>query len=182
MDHPKLIQIPVNYDQLESLSLPVQVHHVFCALGTTIKTAGSQDAFRKVDHDYVVNLAKFCAKNGVRKFLVVSAMGADSSSRIFYNRVKGEMEVAIQQLSIPTVAIFRPSLLMGKRKEFRSGEKVAQAIMGVLGFLFVGAMKKYKAIPAIIVANAMIQTALNGKESHQVFNSAEIWNCAAINP
>jgi uncharacterized protein YbjT (DUF2867 family) len=180
MDHPKLIQILVDYDQLESLLLPVDVNHAFCALGTTIKTAGSQDAFRKVDHDYVVNLGKFCEKNGVQKFLVVSAMGADSSSGIFYNRVKGEMEVAIRQLSIPTVAIFRPSLLMGKRKDFRFGEKFAQAVMGALGFLFVGTLKKYKGIPAIIVAKAMIQTALKGKESHQVLNSAEIWNCTSI--
>jgi uncharacterized protein YbjT (DUF2867 family) len=178
VDHPKLIQIQVDYDQLESLSLPVDVNHAFCALGTTIKTAGSQDAFRKVDHDYVVNLGKFCEKNGVRKFLVVSAMGANSSSGIFYNRVKGEMEVAIRQLSIPSVAIFRPSLLMGNRKEFRSGEKFAQTVMGALGFLFVGTLKKYKAIPAVVVAKAMIQTALKGKENHQVFNSAEIWDCA----
>jgi uncharacterized protein YbjT (DUF2867 family) len=174
MEHPKLIQVQVDYDQMESILLPVDVHHVFCALGTTIKTAGSQEAFRKVDHDYVVRLGKFCEKNKVRKLLVVSAMGAYSTSRIFYNRVKGEMEIAIRQLSIPTIAIFRPSLLMGKRKEFRMGERFAQLLMGGLGFLFIDGLKKYKPIHAKQVATAMIAKAANADSGFRVVNSGEM--------
>jgi len=91
INHQKLIQKQIDFDSIESLKLDFSVNDVFCALGTTIKTAGSQDAFYKVDFTYVLNLAKWCAANGVKRFLIVSAMGANPKSGIFYNRVKGEM-------------------------------------------------------------------------------------------
>jgi uncharacterized protein YbjT (DUF2867 family) len=178
IDHLKLIQIQVDFDQIDSLSLPVVVQDVFCALGSTIRTAGSREAFRKVDHDYVVGLGKICEKNNISKYLVVSAMGADVSSRIFYNRVKGEMEKALQQLDIPAIFVFRPSLLMGKRKEFRLGEQFAQVLMGGLGFLFIGGLKKYKPILARTVATAMIKAALGTKEGRLVLDSFEIQEIA----
>jgi uncharacterized protein YbjT (DUF2867 family) len=174
LDHPKLTQIEVNFDQLESLFLPCKVDHAFCALGTTIKKAGSQDAFRLVDHDYVLRLGRFCVKHGIPKFLVVSAMGANSSSSVFYNRVKGEMEVAVSQLPISSILIFRPSLLMGHRKEFRSGERIAQGVMGGLAFLFVGGLKKYKPIQARTVAMAMIRKAASAATGFRVLNSGQI--------
>lgn len=172
--HPKLIQKKIDFDSIESLKLDFQVDDVFCALGTTIKTAGSQDAFYKVDYAYVVNLGKWCAANGVKRFLIVSAMGANSKSGIFYNRVKGEMETAVSQLNIPQIVIFRPSLLMGNRKEKRVGEKMAQAVMGTLGFLFVGPLLKYKGIHADVVANAMIKSAMTEAKGYKVYESGEI--------
>jgi uncharacterized protein YbjT (DUF2867 family) len=171
LSYPKLVQQQVEFDKIASLAPLVPVHDVYCALGTTIKKAGSQPAFRKVDYDYVTDLGKFCEKHGVSKFLVVSAMGADVDSKVFYNRVKGEMEEALRRLNIPSIAIFRPSLLMGKRKEFRLGERVAQGVMGGLGFLFIGGLLKYKPISAAKVARAMINQAGRPTCGFQVVDS-----------
>lgn len=172
--HPKLIQKQIDFDSIESLKLDFQVDDVFCALGTTIKTAGSQDAFYKVDYTYVVNLGKWCAANNVKRFLIVSAMGASAKSGIFYNRVKGEMEAAVSQLNIPQIQVFRPSLLMGNRKEKRGGEKIAQVVMGGLGFLFVGPLLKYKGIHADNVAKAMIKSAKEEVKGFMVYESGEM--------
>jgi uncharacterized protein YbjT (DUF2867 family) len=172
--HPKLIQKQIEFDAIESLKLDFQVNDVFCALGTTIKTAGSQDAFYKVDYTYVVNLGKWCVANGVQQLMIVSAMGASAKSGIFYNRVKGEMEASVSQLNIPQVQVFRPSLLMGDRKEKRGGEKIAQVVMGTLGFLFAGPLLKYKGIHADVVAKAMIQSAKEDSKGFKVFESGEM--------
>ncbi len=100
---------------------------VFCCLGTTMKTAGSKEAFRKVDYDYVVHLALAANENKVRQFSVISAMGADSGSKLFYNQVKGEMEEAVGGLGFSELIIFQPSLLLGPREETRIGEKIGTA-------------------------------------------------------
>ena len=172
--HPKLIQQQIDFDTIESLKLDSQVEDVFCALGTTIKTAGSQEAFYKVDYTYVVKLGKWCAANGVKRFMIVSAMGANAKSGIFYNRVKGDMETAVSQLNIPQIQVFRPSLLMGNRKEKRSGEKIAQVVMGTLGFLFMGPLLKYKGIHANVVAKAMIKSAKAEVKGFKVYESGEM--------
>jgi uncharacterized protein YbjT (DUF2867 family) len=174
ISHLKLIQQQIDFDKIETLKLDFQVDDVFCALGTTIKTAGSQDAFYKVDYTYVVNLGKWCAANGVRRLLVVSAMGANAKSGIFYNRVKGEMEAAVSQLNIPQVRIFRPSLLMGNRIEKRGSEKLAQVVMGTLGFLFAGPLLKYKGIHADVVARSMIKAAREEVNGTTVYESGEM--------
>jgi uncharacterized protein YbjT (DUF2867 family) len=173
-NYPKLIHLQLDFDKIEMLKPGFQVDDVFCALGTTIKTAGSQDAFYKVDMTYVVNLGKWCSANGVKKFMVVSAMGANPKSGIFYNRVKGEMEAAVRQLNIPQKMIFRPSLLIGKRKEKRAGEKFAQIVMGGLGFLFSGPLLKYKPIHADVVAKVMIKAARVNVNEFEIYNSAEM--------
>lgn len=174
IQHPKLIQQQIDFDQVELLKAGMQIDDVFCALGTTIKTAGSQDAFYKVDFTYVVNLGKWSVANSVKRFLIVSAMGASAKSGIFYNRVKGEMEAAVSQLGIPQIQIFRPSLLMGDRNEKRGGEKIAQVIMGALGFLFAGPLLKYKGIHANVVARAMIKSVKEDVKGFTVFESGEM--------
>lgn len=174
VNHPKLVQKLIDFDTIESLKLEFQIDDVFCALGTTIKTAGSQDAFYKVDYTYVVNLGHWCAANGVTRYMIVSAMGSNPKSGIFYNRVKGEMETAVSKLSIPQIQIFRPSLLMGNRTEKRGGEKFAQIIMGSLSFLFVGPLLKYKAIHADVVAKAMINAAKQDVKGFTVYESGEM--------
>lgn len=174
INHPKLIQQQIDFDSIESLRTDFPIDDVFCALGTTIKTAGSQDAFYKVDFTYVVNLGKWCEKNQVKRFLVVSAMGANAKSGIFYNRVKGEMETVVSQLNIKQKQIFRPSLLMGNRTEKRGGEKFAQIIMNGLGFLFVGSLLKYKGIHADRVAHAMIEAAKADVNGFKIFDSGEM--------
>ncbi len=174
MANPKLVQQQLDFDKIENLKLDFQVDDVFCALGTTIKTAGSQDAFYKVDYTYVVNLGKWCVNNGVKRFMIVSAMGANAKSGIFYNRVKGEMEVAVSKLQIPEVKVFRPSLLMGNRIEKRGGENIAQAVMGALGFLFAWPLLKYKGIHADVVASSMIKVAKQDLTGFKIYESGEM--------
>ncbi|HPT15132.1 MAG TPA: oxidoreductase [Bacteroidales bacterium] len=159
IQHVKIQQFIVDFERLNPSELPQRADDVYCALGTTIKKAGSQAAFYKVDHDYVVNMAGYATSIGAVRFLVVSAMGANARSRIFYNRVKGEMEFAISRLLIKEKHIFRPSLILGKRSEFRFGEYLAQKFAGSLAFLFVGPLKKYRPIKAEAIAGAMIATA-----------------------
>ena len=163
-----------DFDSVGLLKLNIAIDDVFCALGTTIKTAGSQQAFYKVDYTYVVNLGKWCEANKVKRFLIVSAMGAASKSGIFYNRVKGEMEMAVSKLSIPQIQIFRPSLLMGNRTEKRAGEKIAQLVMDSLGFLFIGKLLNYKGIHADVVAKSMISKAKQDVAGFTIYESGEM--------
>jgi uncharacterized protein YbjT (DUF2867 family) len=151
INHPKLKQHIFNYDEIDNTLL--KGDDLFCCLGTTIKTAGSKDAFRKVDLDYVVNVAKAAKENGINHFAVVSSMGADKHSNIFYNKTKGEMEEAIKSIGFDSTYIIRPSLLLGNRKEFRVGELIVKFFMISLSFLI---PKKYRAIYDVQVALAMI--------------------------
>jgi uncharacterized protein YbjT (DUF2867 family) len=129
-------EVDVHHDRLEQVETPLPVvpglPHVddaFCALGTTIKQAGSQDAFRAVDHDAVVALATAARAAGAETFLHVTAMGSNQRSRIFYNRVKGETERDVEAVGIPTTVAFRPSIIDGDRAEPRPGEQVSLAVM-----------------------------------------------------
>ncbi|MBF9252019.1 oxidoreductase [Pontibacter sp. 172403-2] len=157
--HPKLEQLIADFDDLKSYATDMVADDVYCCLGTTIKKAGSKQAFYKVDHTYVVQLAQVTAGKGAAQFLVVSAMGADAGSMIFYNKVKGEMERDVQLPELETVHIFRPSLLLGEREEVRSGEEIASKVMEPLSKLMVGPLKKYKPIAAETVAKAMLYAA-----------------------
>jgi len=111
-----------DFEQLDTHPDWFEVDEVVCALGTTIRQAGSQAAFRRVDHDYPLAVATRARQRGARHVLVVSALGADATSRVFYNRVKGEMEAGLQALGLPSLTVARPSLLAGDRTEFRLGE------------------------------------------------------------
>ncbi|MEH7255662.1 oxidoreductase [Neobacillus niacini] len=155
----------VNFDELHEYSELFQVNDVFCCLGTTIKKAKTKEAFRKVDYEYPLEAAKLARVNGVEKFLLVSAMGADANSRIFYNQVKGKLEESLKRLNLPSLQIFRPSLLLGKREEFRLGEKVAEKASGFLNFIMIGPLLPYRGIQAEKVADAMVvvaQSTING--------------------
>ncbi|RNI29862.1 oxidoreductase [Rufibacter immobilis] len=159
VEHPKLQQLTVDFDHLEKHRHSLIADDVYCCLGTTIKKAGSKENFRKVDYQYVVNLAKVTSGHFATQFLVVSALGADGGSSIFYNQVKGEMEQAVKALPFTAVHIFQPSLLLGDRQEFRLGEKAAEVFMKGFGFLFKGPLNKYRAIEARTVAKAMLEAA-----------------------
>lgn len=174
LQHPKLEQVITDFDRLNNLPLYAPPVDLYCALGTTIRTAGSQEAFRKVDLVYVQNLLGWGESAHVKRFMVVSAMGANKASRIFYNRIKGEMEASVCQSAIPEKHIFRPSLLLGRRSEKRSAEKAAQMIMGVLSFAFSGPLLKYKAIEASAVAAAMIASARDERPGCTIHMSDEI--------
>ncbi|NVO11870.1 MAG: NAD(P)H-binding protein [Bacteroidales bacterium] len=147
----------------ESFSIPNEVDDVFVCLGTTMKKAGSKEAFRKVDYEMVVEIAKQSKLAKVKRFVVVSSIGADPSTKNFYLRTKGQMEEEIKKNNFDYCGIVRPSLLLGSRKEFRFAEKISIALFKVLSFIFVGPLRKYKGINAEDVAKSMIILAQNGR-------------------
>jgi uncharacterized protein YbjT (DUF2867 family) len=156
--HAKLMVRHAALDSIEALDDPAlgSVDDVFCCLGTTISKAGSQEAFRRVDHDYVINAATFAKRRGARHFLMVTAVGADARSRVFYSRVKGETEDAVAKLGIENVSIFRPSLIIGQREESRAKERLAKSVANALSFAMVGPLSKYRPIEATTIARAML--------------------------
>ena len=160
--HRKLREVVTKFDNLEHELSNIQAHDVFCCLGTTIKKAGSQDAFRQVDLTLIVSVAELMRKQGAEQFLVISALGADKNSKVFYNRVKGEMEAALKELEYPCLRIIRPSLLLGTREEFRLGEKIAVLLTPVLKLFLMGSLKKYKPVEAESVARFMVE--IGGQE------------------
>jgi uncharacterized protein YbjT (DUF2867 family) len=163
----KVEQHVVDFDKLDALPVSVRAEHVFCALGTTIKQAGSPEAFRKVDLDYPVNVGRLMLERGSEHFIVVSSLGANPRARVLYSRVKGEMEQAILKLPFRAITILRPSLLLGDRKEFRLGEEVAKRV----GFLLMGS---FKPIEARRVAQAMIAVARENRMATRIIESVEI--------
>jgi uncharacterized protein YbjT (DUF2867 family) len=179
LNHPKLEQIITDFDQLDQYKQHLQVDDVYCCLGTTIKTAGSQEAFKKVDFTYPLELAQLTKDAGAQKFFIITAMGADPNSKVFYSRVKGEIEVELKKLGFPTLHIFRPSLLLGERKEFRLGEKIGVILSPVLSFVMVGSFKKYKPIHAKDVAMAMYQASQLPDSGSFTYESDEIYRLSA---
>jgi uncharacterized protein YbjT (DUF2867 family) len=146
----------------------------FCCLGTTMKRAGSSAEFRRVDYDYVVGFARAAQVAGVQHLSVISALGASTRSRAFYNRVKGEMEDALAAMDFASLCIVRPSLLTGSRHELRLAERLGIAVGAVVTPFLRGEWRKYRPIPAATVAHAMIKTALRREPGIEVLESDEI--------
>ena len=173
--HAKLTQVTADFAALDGVASELRADDAYCCLGTTISAAGSRDAFRAVDHGAVLALAWAAQRGGAQRFFTVSSLGADAQSRVFYNRVKGETEEALQVLDFGTLGIFRPSLLKGRRREFRLGEKIGHGVMALAGPLLFGSWKKYRAIEAAIVARAMLRCSLGAPgQGVLVFESDEI--------
>ena len=172
--HPKLVARLVDFDRLGQLSGFPRVTDVFCALGTTIAKAGSQPEFFKVDFTYVVETARLAAVSGARQFLLVSAVGADRSSSIFYSRVKGETEEAVRKLPLPGIQIFRPSILAGERSESRPFERVGLAAFSAVSFAMVGPLRRYRPVAADDVARAMLEVARREIPGVNVYDSDRI--------
>ena len=148
--------LPVDFDDLASVTLPRPVDIAFCALGTTRKDAGSAKAFRRVDLDYVIAFAELARRHGCQRLVVVSSMGASASSPALYPRTKGEMEQALLAQSWPRLAIVRPAMLLGDRQPPRRSEQIFQAIYPLFRPLLVGKFARWRAIEASQVAHAMI--------------------------
>jgi len=172
--HKKLDQRVVGFDRLAQIADFPRVHDVFCCLGTTMKQAGSPDAFRNVDCTYVVELARVAVRHRASQFLVVTALGADPRSRIFYNRVKGDAEEALRRLQFEGIQIFRPSLLVGARAESRPAERVAGLLSPLVAWAFVGPLARYRPIKAEAVARAMARVAREAPRGTHVYESEEI--------
>lgn len=173
LDHPKLEQRTVDFDRLADADLP-PTDDAFCGLGTTIKKAGSEEAFRRVDCEYVLAFAHAARQHGAGQFVVVSAMGANARSRVFYNRVKGEMEDVVAALGFDAVQIVRPALLLGDRDEQRPGERIGQMLMQPVAPLMLGPLRKYRPIEADAVAAAMVAAAQLRTPGVHVYESDEL--------
>ncbi len=167
--HPRLQEIQFDFDRPNGLL--TQADDIFCCLGTTMKKAGSKEAFRKVDYQYPMDIARLGREQGATQLSIVTSMGADPNSMFYYNRVKGEVERDLASLNYPTLLIFRPSLLLGKRSESRLGERISESLMKVFNPLIPA---KYKAIDSGTVAEAMCIKAQAGLTGRHVFESDAI--------
>jgi uncharacterized protein YbjT (DUF2867 family) len=169
----KVIEQSVSFDALESFTPPIQIDHVFCAFGTTIKKAGSQEAMYHIDVEIPLQLARRMRSLGASRFSLVSSLGANARSKVFYNRIKGELEDAIRALEFDSTLIVRPSIIGGKRKgDERGAESLMQTVMRI-------APKSVRTIPAEMIAGAMIQDALRPRKGTKIMLSKEIWDAQA---
>jgi uncharacterized protein YbjT (DUF2867 family) len=178
LKHPRLVERPMDFERLGTIEIPFGAH-VYCALGTTIKKAGSEAAFRKVDQEYPRMLAGRASAAGGSRFILVSSVGANARSRNFYLRVKGELEEEIKAMRFQALHIFRPSILMGQRTEPRAAEKMGIALAKVVGPWMGGRLKKYRPIQAATVAQAMVAAANKDVTGSFLYEFDEIESLAA---
>lgn len=164
----------IEFDDMDVYTEHFACNDVFCCLGTTIKQAGSEEAFRRVDFGYPVEAAYLAKVQGADQFLLVSSLGANARSRIFYNRVKGEVERALGEVGFESLAIFRPSLLIGERVEHRSGESIAELGLALARPLLLGPLRKYRATPATALARVMVDVASETTAGTAVFEADAI--------
>lgn len=156
MTHPRLQAPVVDFEQLVNRPELFQVDAVVCCLGTTIKKAGSQDAFHRVDHDYPLQAARLAQAAGARHFLLMSALGARADAPVFYSRVKGQLEDALKTMHFGSLVICQPGLLLGHREEFRLGESLAGGLMPLVNAVLVGRFSRYRGIEVSTVARAIV--------------------------
>lgn len=179
---PKLENLVADFDALEQsiANKDLAVDDAYCALGTTIKIAGSQAAFRKVDHDYILAFAQAAKARGAKRFLLVSAIGADAKSSIFYSRVKGETEQAVASLGFEALHIFRPGMLIGSRVEKRPVEEIGAVVAPFFNALMLGPARPYRSIPAETVAKAMVAAASSDIPGRQIHSYDEMERLAEV--
>lgn len=156
-DKPGVVHHLVDFENIESFQPGKPIRDAYICLGTTQKKAGGQAGFYKVDHDYVLNVARWAKENGVERLCLISSIGANPKSSTFYLKTKGEIEQELIQLGFKHLCILRPSLLLGERNERRWAEDLAAKIYPVLSYILVGKLKKYRAVKAEKVARAMFR-------------------------
>jgi len=169
--HPKLENPLVNFERLPADAAWWAVDSVICTLGTTIRTAGSQDAFRRVDYDYPLAVARLARQHGAQAFSLNSATGADPGSRFFYNRVKGEVEEALRAVEFPSLTIVRPALIGGKRDEFRPVEFVAMRVLRLVEPLL---PRPYRIVPHERIARVLLEAAVTAPRGEHIIESDAI--------
>ena len=165
--HNKLREQVINFEDLAQWQAMVKGDVLFSALGTTLKKAGSKEAQFQIDYTYQLHFARAAARNGVSTYVLVSSAGASPSSRIFYSRMKGELEEEVKKLPFNQIHILQPGILEGKREDSRPGEKAGVALMSVLQH--VPGLKKYRPIPAEMVAKAMIRCCFDKQGKQHVY-------------
>ncbi|WP_027393267.1 NAD(P)H-binding protein [Aquimarina latercula] len=168
ISHSKIEEHLINVLQLKSIADNFKADEVFCCIGTTNSKTPDKGLYRSIDFGIPVTAAQLCVQNKIETFIVISALGADSDSKIFYNRTKGEMEETILAFEIPKTHILQPSLISGKRNEKRAGEYFFKQFMKILNPLLFGPLKKYRSIHPTTIASAMIWLANNSSEKKRI--------------
>lgn len=167
-EQPRLQAPLVDYEHLPEEAAWWHADAVICTLGTTIKAAGSRQAFRRVDHDYPLQVAELARRHGTPTYVLNSALGADAGSLIFYHRVKGELELALARVGFSSLTHVRPGLIGGQRQEQRAGERAALVALGTLGPLL---PRRWRINPAENIARALLQAALEPRPGVHVVSS-----------
>ena len=168
---PKLVAPIVDFDALPEGAPWWQADAVICTLGTTMRVARSEQAFRRVDHDYPLTVARLARRHGTPTFVLNSALGADPNSRVFYNRVKGEVERELADVGFRSLTLVRPGLIGGQREEFRAGERVGLLALGALGPLL---PRRWRINPADQIARRLLQAAVSATPGVHVVTSAHM--------
>lgn len=173
---PKVTEIVLDFDKLESeLNTGVQIDDVFCALGTTMKKAGTKQQFTKVDYEYVISLANWAKAHHAKQFTVISSIGAKANSPFFYMKTKGEMEQRLKQIDIPTLNIMHPSILEDPdREDHRKAEKISLGVMKTISAVLPPLMKKHKPTPVWMLAHAMIMVAQKNNKGVHYYQTDDI--------
>ncbi|PKD21536.1 nucleoside-diphosphate sugar epimerase [Salegentibacter salinarum] len=180
-NHPKIEEHLIDLFKLEEQKDKFTGDEVFCCVGTTKKKTPDQKTYTKVDHGIPVTAAKLCKANNINTFLVVSALGANPESRVFYNRTKGKMEKEVLAQEIKNTYILQPSLITGERKESRTFEKIGKVMLNFINPFFLGTLRKYKSISAESIARAMVAIANKPELDVVRIPSDEIKNIAHNN-
>lgn len=170
----KLDLTVVDFERLNDHAELFAVDDIFCCLGTTMKQAGSREAFRRVDLDYPTDAARFGHVAGAKQFLLVSSLGANASSMFFYNRVKGELEQKIRSVGYDSLSVFQPSLLLGERENPRAMERFADAALRLVSWMLVGPLADAKPIEGEEVARAMVAVARRQPAGQHVLTTKAI--------
>lgn len=175
LQSPKLKPVLIkDFSQMANMQSQLKGDIYFCCLGTTIKEAGSQENFRKIDFDAIVEFAKVAKANEAQSFVLISAVGANAESPIFYNRVKGETEEALKALHFRSLIVFQPGLLIGNRTKLRIGEKLAISAFKLLSPLLPGRFEKMFATDVELLANRIVEASLASQSGLQIISSRDI--------
>lgn len=170
----KLKQLIIDFDDLDKHQAEIKGDDIFCCLGTTAKQTPDKAIYKKIDYQYPLDVARIALKNGAKSYHLVSAMGANPKSSIFYNKTKGEVERDLEKLNFDSIHIYRPSLLDGNRGEKRFAENTMNVIMRIINPLLVGSARKYRSIKIEKVASAMLKQASKNLKGNYIYLSDEI--------
>ncbi|MBB5397336.1 NAD(P)H-binding protein [Mucilaginibacter sp. AK015] len=174
IQHKKLTQLVINFDELEKYHAAIAGHAVFCCLGTTKSQTPDEKRYRQIDHDYPLLLAKFAQQNQVDQFHVVSAIGADKTSVFFYTKLKGELEDDLKQVGLKSLHIYQPSMLTGHRDKPRPAEKLIGGLFKIIDPLLLGRLKKYRSVNGATLAHAMYKKSLEDAAGIFTYTSDKI--------
>lgn len=172
----QLEEVLVDFDNLAPSADELKGDLLFSTLGTTLKTSGSKERQYEIDYGMQFNAAKFAHENGVPKLVLLSSAGANATSSIFYSKMKGELDEAVEKLGFENVAIIRPSMLVGNRKEFRLSEKIFTPLMYAL--TWIPGLRKYRPIKDKVVAKAMINAAKKQQDAYKIYELGTIFKLA----